>query len=37
MVLSINQGVQNITKYRKTTYTKGKAASLFEKFKESLG
>ncbi len=37
MVLSINQGVQNITKYRKTTYNKGKAASLFEKFKESLG
>ena len=37
MVLSINQGVQNITKYRKTNYTKGKAALLFEKFKESLG
>ena len=34
MILSINQGVQNITKYRKTTYAKGKAASLFEKFKE---
>ena len=37
MVLSINQGVQNISKYRKTNYNKGKAASLFEKFKKSLG
>ena len=37
MVLSLNQGVQNITKYRKTNYTKGKTASLFEKFKKSLG
>ena len=37
MVLSINQGIQNITKYRKTKYAKGKAALLFEKFKESIG
>ena len=37
MVLSLNQGVQNITKYRKTNYTEGKTASLFEKFKKSLG